>query len=190
MHTKIETGSKTIFRFDNVMDVSTCNLICQKGLSLKANKPVNNQVMLPWEDNDTMSSLLYEDNEIRFQVQNYYRLISKLINECYNIKSFIVFEDLVMWRKGRMMLKHKDNGYETTDHDQFRNRKISSVLYLNDNYTGGETFIKTEHGVDYISKPKQGTVVLFLSDETNEHGVNEITSGIRFTLPIWFGIKN
>ena len=190
MHTKVETGSSTIFRFDNVMDVNLCNTICEKGLALKQNKSINPAVILPWKDNETMSSLLRTDRDIHIGVKKYQELIKNLVDEMYNVNSYAVFTDLVMWRTGRKMLRHKDNGYEGPAEDKFRNRKISTVLYLNDNYTGGETFIKSAPGVDYISKPKQGTVVTFLSDERNEHGVNEITSGIRFTLPIWFGYNS
>ena len=83
-----------------------------------------------------------------------------------------------------MMHRHKDDGYEVND--ILQRRKFSSVTYLNDDYQGGETFIKTEHGDDYVSVPKKGSMVCYYSDPRNEHGVNLITSGVRVTMPIWY----
>ena len=60
------------------------------------------------------------------------------------------------------------------------------VCYLNDDYSGGETVIKQEVGGNYISTPKQGSVVIFKSNEDCVHSVNKITYGTRYTMPIWF----
>jgi predicted 2-oxoglutarate/Fe(II)-dependent dioxygenase YbiX len=82
------------------------------------------------------------------------------------------------------MREHKDNGYE--NNSVLSPRYISSVTYINDDFEGGETFIKTENGDYYYSVPKTGSVVLFHSDERSMHGVERIDSGYRITLPIWF----
>ena len=81
---------------------------------------------------------------------------------------------------------HKDNGYEGRSEDQFRMRHYSMVAYLNHDYEGGETVIKLKDKPDFISIPKQGSVVIFKSNEECIHGVNEVTDGTRITLPTWF----
>jgi predicted 2-oxoglutarate/Fe(II)-dependent dioxygenase YbiX len=82
------------------------------------------------------------------------------------------------------MRRHRDDGYNG-DSDPLRARAYTTVTYLNDNYKGGETYIKTERG-DYISVPKKGTTIIMKSTPENVHGVTTITSGLRVTLPIWF----
>lgn len=53
-----------------------------------------------------------------------------------------------------------------------------SVLYLNDDYTGGEIYFP-DHNIAF--KPDAGTLVFFPSNNMYNHGVREITSGSRYT---------
>jgi hypothetical protein len=62
----------------------------------------------------------------------------------------------------------------------------TTVLYLNDNYEGGETFINTVEEQIKI-KPKTGSMVAYNGHKL-EHGVLPMTA-MRYTLPIWYTIK-
>jgi hypothetical protein len=76
---------------------------------------------------------------------------------------------LVKWPTGSKMAPHLDKG-----------DVMSFILYLNDNYQGGETII------DGVSiKPKQGRLVIF-SNGFYKHEVKEITNGTRYTLIAWY----
>ena len=81
----------------------------------------------------------------------------------------------------------KDNGYED-DKEQFHMRKYSAVLYLNDDYDGGETIILKENSdeVEIKNNPKKGSVIIFRSDESCLHGVKTVTRGNRLTFGMWF----
>ena len=65
--------------------------------------------------------------------------------------------------------------------------EYSSIIYLNDDYEGGETYIGLPgHELnDTIVKPKTGRLVSFRGKDI-PHGVNEVTQGTRFTLPAWY----
>jgi hypothetical protein len=65
-------------------------------------------------------------------------------------------------------------------HYDFEDQKYTSVIYLNDNYDGGETVIE-----EVVIKPKIGKIVTFEGPKML-HGVNLITKGSRFTLPVWY----
>ena len=52
-------------------------------------------------------------------------------------------------------------------------------IYLNDEYTGGETLMEGD-----VITPEKGKLVIFDSD--NLHGVNEVKDVERFTMPMWF----
>ena len=77
------------------------------------------------------------------------------------------------WRTGDLQYAHADdmNGYDW--------RKFGCVLYLNEEYEGGEIIFPTK----FISlKPKANTLAFFPGDKEFLHGVSEITSGVRYTI--------
>jgi hypothetical protein len=86
------------------------------------------------------------------------------------------YTDIVYWPTGIEMPAHidDDNGYDY--------RKFSSVLYLNDNYTGGHTHFD-KLGIDI--KPVKGKLVIYPSFERYAHGVSKV-DGDRYTLSMWF----
>lgn len=63
-----------------------------------------------------------------------------------------------------------------------------SILYLNDEYEGGELFFPK---YNIHIKPKPGTLVFFPSTNMYAHGVTEVTDGVRFTSPhFWIPLKH
>jgi hypothetical protein len=69
------------------------------------------------------------------------------------------------------------------------NRQIVAILYLNDDYEGGELFfpnVKDASGKQLHIKPKTGDFVLFGGDPRYLHGVTEVTKGERFCVTLWF----
>lgn len=64
----------------------------------------------------------------------------------------------------------------------------TTVLYLNDNFTGGNTFINFIDGETIEIEPKIGRMVAY-NGHKFEHGVTEVSNGLRYTLPIWYTIK-
>jgi hypothetical protein len=60
----------------------------------------------------------------------------------------------------------------------------SSVVYLNDNYSGGELYFP-EYGLTF--KPKAGDLITFPSNAKYIHGVTPVKDVERYTLPIlWY----
>ena len=108
-----------------------------------------------------------------------YMATSKVQELTGNNKLFPDFTDLVKWKSGETMPVHHDN----VDYCSYR--EYSGVLYLNDDYEGGETFFPD---LNYEIIPEKGKLALFPSDNTFMHGVRYI-KGNRYTLPIWFTTK-
>jgi Rps23 Pro-64 3,4-dihydroxylase Tpa1-like proline 4-hydroxylase len=84
------------------------------------------------------------------------------------------------------ILKYEKSGFlsEHIDHGS-SSRTLSVVIYLNDNYTGGE--INFPHVRDGISiKPEAGSAIFFPSNFVFTHSVNEISEGVRYSLPNWY----
>jgi leucine proline-enriched proteoglycan (leprecan) len=62
-------------------------------------------------------------------------------------------------------------------------RYFSSIIYLNDDYEGGETYFP---GFGVRIKPEPGLMVLFGSGPEYVHGVTKVRSGRRYTYAGWF----
>lgn len=63
---------------------------------------------------------------------------------------------------------------------------FTTVLYLNDTYTGGNTYIESEELVNV--QPKCGRMVGFNGHKL-QHGVSTIRNDDRYTLSIWYVLK-
>jgi len=82
------------------------------------------------------------------------------------------------WLPGDTMILHNDRSGNDS-------MNFSSLVYLNDDYEGGELFFENE-----IIKMKTLSCIVFESNEKNMHGVLEIKKGKRYTIPSWYQYKN
>jgi predicted 2-oxoglutarate/Fe(II)-dependent dioxygenase YbiX len=67
------------------------------------------------------------------------------------------------------------------DHGPFYTCTVSAIVYLNDDYEGGELEFP-RHGL--IVKPKAGDIMLFPSNYVYEHASLNISSGIKYAVVI------
>lgn len=182
---KIETGSPIIGRYDDVVSSEFCDSIVEHMRSIF---PENKEIIeghLPWHMDDRKPFRDIKDIDIRSSIDRFRFLLTQLTYQTYNEICYPHFTDIVLWREGMSMGFHKDDGYEGPEENIFRVRHFSSVLYLNDDYEGGETVIKQSGKPDFISVPKKGSIVIFKSNDECLHGVNKVTRGTRYTMPSW-----
>ncbi len=62
-------------------------------------------------------------------------------------------------------------------------RKYTTVLYLNDDFEGGETHFPT---LDILTKPEKNKILGFRCDENFVHGVMPTYNGVRKAFICWF----
>lgn len=183
---KVDTGSVLIHRYDGALNPDICAAL---GNLIRAKTARDAEAIdhgkLPWHDSDTFAFDHWQDAELRRLIGAYRIMIAQLI--CLNFRKIVFphFTDLVLWRPGKKMAEHKDDGYEH-DGDVMSCRHFSAVTYCNDDYAGGETYIRNEHGGHYVSTPRMGSLVFYPSDERCTHGVNEVLNKDRITLSTWF----
>ena len=92
-----------------------------------------------------------------------------------NIKSREYSIHLLKYGVGGHLPAHQDQGISS--------RVLSSVMYLNDNYSGGEIeFVNS--GVKL--KPEAGSIIFFPSNFLYVHEVYPITEGQRYSMPHWY----
>jgi hypothetical protein len=65
-------------------------------------------------------------------------------------------------------------------------RDISSILYLNEDFHGGEVFFQKQA---INIKPKPGMLVVFPSTREFVHSVSKVESGFRYTIPQFWSIS-
>lgn len=181
---QLQTYSNLIWSFDGSMSDSVCSLLQDHMSLLKFSNQPNIDGRMPWEDQDDLPYNQIQDITVKRAIEAYRFTCSQLVYQVTRQFAYPNYTDLVLWRPGRQMHEHKDNGY--TDDSNLRPRVWSSVTYLNDDYQGGVTFIKNERGEYYSSAPRKGRIVIFASDDRCTHGVTPVEGGNRFTLSIWF----
>ena len=82
---------------------------------------------------------------------------------------------------GGFMSRHIDNIHHSHG-QQYGFPHCTMLLYLNDNYQGGE--IEMCNGL-ISKKPKAGTIVAFPSNFMYPHEVKPVTEGDRYTVMVW-----
>lgn len=177
-----------IYKYDNIIEDIYCNNIFNYYKKNHTNN-INDTSLLPWFEGNTLYWNFLKTTEIKNEIDKCRTIITNLVRESYGVDVFLNTTTLVMWKEGKSMQIHKDNGYEH-DKNSLDMRIYTSVMYINDDFDGGETIIQKENSneIEYECKPQKGSVLIFKSDESCLHGVKVIDKGERLTLSMWFSI--
>jgi hypothetical protein len=107
------------------------------------------------------------------------------IGEFYRLAREIYADtvQLVIWGEGIHMPPHADNANPDGSPHGMHWRNFSSIVYLNDDYEGGELYFTA---LDRYIKPKAGMLVAFTAGFHHEHSVLKVTKGERFTMPAFY----
>ena len=109
---------------------------------------------------------------VSHQITEFREVLSKLIVEANkHDKVFLDYADLVAWHGDGVFMK---------EHTDYPHQSLSSILYLNDDYEGGETMVGNK-----IIKPETGKIIFF-SGTKIPHGVKKLIKGRRYTIPSWY----
>lgn len=95
----------------------------------------------------------------------------------YNINmQFMEAINYVRYQPGQHFQVHTDHGYSYTC-------TVSSVMYLNDDYEGGELWFPF---LDLTFKPESGDIVLFPSTYIYAHAAKPVTKGTKYSAVTMF----
>ena len=134
--------------------------------------------MYPFKDNPRVLVAPEEENVIGI-LKKYSDIVNELhrknngfVPALYTVEAF-----LSLWKTDTYTGVHIDS------HQGYEFLQFSTVMYLNDDYEGGEIFFPNQN---FSYKPKAGDVVMFPCGGTEyQHGVNKVTSGKRYTIAMW-----
>lgn len=147
-----------------------------------------NKLMFCWQKfipqvNDIPKNDVYYDEQANISSQLFGALDSTLKH--YTTELYPFAEKNIKSREHTMhLLKYDESGHLPAHQDQgISSRVLSVLLYLNDDYEGGE--IEFRHS-NLKFKPKAGSVLFFPSNFLYVHEVYPVTKGPRYALPNWY----
>ena len=117
-------------------------------------------------------------------------VFTRLADQCFGV-SLDWFEapDLMRYREGGYYLKHADSenmDLKTNTWSKVIDRDLSLVIYLNDDFEGGElSFYK----FNYQIRPRAGAAVLFPSDHRYLHQAETVKKGVRYAIVSWASVR-
>lgn len=126
--------------------------------------------------------LLYK--EISLVYNNIFNGINEAFNH-YSTELYPAASKNIKSTEGMLsILKYSKMGYLPQHQDQgVSSRVLSTVGYLNDNYSGGEIYFPY---VNVTVKPEAGSVIFFPSNFIYVHEVKPMSNGIRYAVPQWY----
>lgn len=136
-----------------------------------------------WNQRTLNAEFIYNNlnKEVGLLLYNVRQRVKDKAEELYPSDSPIYPDmfQIVKWPEGYEQEPHHDDmkGYAGTD--WFHHRKYGSVLYLNDDYEGGQTYYP-QHNISII--PKSGSLVMHPGDINYVHGVTEVKNNTRYTI--------
>lgn len=118
-------------------------------------------------------------------LKNMHKKSSEIIDSSIeSYKKLFSIENQIFNIEGFQLLKYENGGYfkEHYDSSAQLKRAISVLIYLNDDYEGGE--------IEFVNfgikiKPKAGTLILFPSNYPYKHAAHPVTSGTKYVIVTW-----
>jgi len=172
------TSSDNILRIDNIASKEEMDLIVNTAENMDIwNASSADNTLSNTSDHEKLRMLSPETYKLILKIRNNFSL---KISEFYNVslEPQIRFPLIFRWFVGNDQTPHYD-----TEH--YPNYNIGSIVYLNDQYEGGEIYFP-QHDIEI--RPISGNAFAFPGDEYYMHGVREITNGFRYTLPFFWKV--
>ncbi len=165
---------------ENFLSVEECNRIINKSIDINSWDKTDDEY---WDNRVFNAMSLPQDNIFR---RNLYGILKKkrqTISDHYKIPQlFNAGFAIVRWLPGMKQEPHTDDMKEflgDTETNVNRHREFGSIIYLNDNFTGGETYYPLNN---FSVKPQTGKFIVHPGDSDHLHGVSEVKDNIRYTI--------
>lgn len=169
---KIGNGIENIKVVKNFLSDRECQMII--GITKRMGDLEEFPVQWDSDFKPTVTRKSYSNLSLPYQ---YVEKVQQLLEKEYSVKVRNKTAFIAKWDVGDVLHLHVDDlGPTNTNH-------MATLIYLNDNYEGGEIDFPT-HKLSH--KPKTGDLIMFPGNMHYAHEVKTIISGSRWTLPMWF----
>lgn len=127
-----------------------------------------------YHNNKSNNPFAWKNRTIDISNESVVQVIKEALKNQINIDLELAQAQLQVWPEGSESKLHIHNDYGR------RNTTFNSLLYLNDDFEGGEFYTK-----NITIKPKTGTLTLFNGRE-ELHGVKKVIENHRYTMIFWW----
>lgn len=157
------------------------NFLSDQELSVLYNEAINDiydkSITGAWSERISDDKLISEES--RSILKSAHLRILDLAKNFYGVDLEFLSPDegqsIVKWPTGFSMEEHIDDFAYFHYH-------IASLIYINDNYEGGEIRFPDHN---FTIKPNSGTLIMFPGNKNYAHEVLEVTSGERYSSALW-----
>ena len=173
-----------IYTQANAVDPEVCSsLITYFDTHPEQVRPPSSQVQDMFKDN-TMDPYNLNNPELTREVEVIRTKTTVKMSKLYDTTLYLDYWDIVKWKPGDWMPYHADNVTEKREpHHYCHWRSHSAVIYLNQDYGGGETIFRDQN-VNIF--PETGKLLMFPAGYDYTHAVNEVDGSNRYTIALWF----
>ena len=169
--------------FEDFLDGTTCDGLCEAFRDLSTR--ILNRAPGFWDRRFIWhSDVSRADSEMADHMLGAQRRAASLITDFYRLTQPI-YPDLLQimsWPVGVHMPPHADNANPDGSPHAMAHRDFSAIVYLNDDYQGGEFYFTV---LDTVIKPKKGMLVAFTAGFYHEHAVLRVQKAQRLTMPFF-----
>jgi len=124
------------------------------------------------------------ENDTRVFLENVCESVGDIIKKNTGNDVKVQTCQLVKWREGdKLDPPHADCEHLDGSPHPYPDRHYSALIYLNEDYEGGQIFFPNQNLEPEISP---GTLVQFEGTKEFLHGVCEVTKGERYTIVMFF----
>ena len=127
--------------------------------------------------------------EVPVIIEKMVRRLKIEVDKFFSVDADPTSPAMVRWLPGQLQMPHADKelhtGPDAGKPNDFPYYDLAGLFYINDDYEGGELYFPNQ-GIQF--KPKAGAAYFFPGDKNYIHGVTEIKSGIRYTVPFFWTI--
>lgn len=177
-----------IITIDDYLDSATCDALIDLGRNHKRRDSMMAGNTITDLRFKKVSDILSEEGTaLANMIDDLDQRITLTVNECFGVSATKTRGHFYEYNDGDFFRPHSDvhivrHTPSVTWARSYTPRDVSVVMYLNEDFEGGElVFIHREVSV----QPKKGLLVLFTSGWQNDHGVKPV-KGIRYCIANWF----
>lgn len=139
-----------------------------------------------WDGRVFYPEFLPSDNPFKIVMSDILKRTKAFFMKEYNLDN--IYADtlhVVRWFDGQFQPAHQDDMENVMYGDNFfTHRSHASIIYLNDDFEGGETCYPNH---DICVSPKAGKLAVHLGDANHLHSVNKVSGGTRYTIAGFWG---
>jgi hypothetical protein len=190
----------------NVYENAISSENCQKYIDLLESK-LNGQTMYKWQEAQVTNSTkpiksARNCSDFKYKPEHFGQInhenieLVEMHKEIYDVLKTCVDDYATYWGmtvvyyEAFNFVKYDGPGQQFrihADHGPAYNCTVSAVIYLNDNYEGGELYFPRLDKLKY--KPKVGDIVLCPSNYIYEHASNDIIKGTKYAVVVMTDIN-